>query len=203
MDYKELNDNELVYLCCENSEEAYNTIINKYKPIILSTVKQYMKELNIVGSEINDFYQEGLIGLMTAINTYDETKDTTFYTYATKCIKNNMLSSVRKSFSKKSKILNDSYSLDKMIDDSNLDFYDVFSDERSNPLNILFEEEEGKVLLNKLKDMFSSGEKEIFEYKVLGLSNAEIAEKINKSKKYVENTMFRIGKKYLELMNKK
>ena len=164
MDYKELNDNELVYLCCENSEEAYNTIINKYKPIILSTVKQYMKELNIVGSEINDFYQEGLIGLMTAINTYDETKDTTFYTYATKCIKNNMLSSVRKSFSKKSKILNDSYSLDKMIDDSNLDFYDVFSDERSNPLNILFEEEEGKVLLNKLKDMFSSGEKEIFEY---------------------------------------
>lgn len=203
MDYKELNDNELVYLCCENSEEAYNTIINKYKPIILSTVKQYMKELNIIGSEINDFYQEGLIGLMTAINTYDETKDTTFYTYATKCIKNNMLSSVRKSFSKKSKILNDSYSLDKMIDDSNLDFYDVFSDERSNPLNILFEEEEGKVLLNKLKDMFSSGEKEIFEYKVLGLSNAEIAEKINKSKKYVENTMFRIGKKYRELMNKK
>lgn len=203
MDYKELNDNELVYLCCENSEEAYNTIINKYKPIILSTVKQYMKELNIVGSEINDFYQEGLIGLMTAINTYDETKDTTFYTYATKCIKNNMLSSVRKSFSKKSKILNDSYSLDKMIDDSNLDFYDVFSDERSNPLNILFEEEEGKVLLNKLKDMFSSGEKEIFEYKILGLSNAEIAEKINKSKKYVENTMFRIGKKYRELMNKK
>lgn len=203
MDYKELNDNELVYLCCENSEEAYNTIINKYKPIILSTVKQYMKELNIVGSEINDFYQEGLIGLMTAINTYDETKDTTFYTYAIKCIKNNMLSSVRKSFSKKSKILNDSYSLDKMIDDSNLDFYDVFSDERSNPLNILFEEEEGKVLLNKLKDMFSSGEKEIFEYKVLGLSNAEIAEKINKSKKYVENTMFRIGKKYRELMNKK
>ena len=159
MDYKELNDNELVYLCCENSEEAYNTIINKYKPIILSTVKQYMKELNIVGSEINDFYQEGLIGLMTAINTYDETKDTTFYTYATKCIKNNMLSSVRKSFSKKSKILNDSYSLDNIIDDSNLDFYDVFSDERINPLNILFEEEEGKVLLNKLKDMFSSGEK--------------------------------------------
>ncbi len=203
MDYKELNDNELVYLCCENSEEAYNTIINKYKPVIFSTVKQYMKELNIVGSESNDFYQEGLIGLMTAINTYDETKDTTFYTYATKCIKNNMLSSVRKSFSKKSKILNESFSLDKMIDDSNLDFYDVFSDERSNPLNILFEEEEGKVLLNKLKDMFSNGEKEIFEYKVLGLSNAEIAEKINKSKKYVENTMFRIGKKYRELMNKK
>lgn len=203
MDYKELNDNELVYLCCENSEEAYNTIINKYKPVILNTVKQYMKELNIVGSETNDFYQEGLIGLMTAINTYDETKDTTFYTYASTCIKNHMLSSVRKSFSKKSKILNESYSLDKMIDDSNLDFYDVFSDERSNPLNILFEEEDGKVLLNELKDMFSSSEKEIFEYKVLGLSNAEISEKINRPKKYVENTMFRINKKYKELLNKK
>lgn len=203
MNYSELNDNELVYLCCENNEDAYNFIIAKYKPVILSIVKQYMKELNIIGSEVNDFYQEGLIGLLTSINTYDENKDTTFYSYATKCIKNNMLSSVRKSFSQKSKILNNSYSLDKMIDETNLDFYDVFSDERNNPLNILFEEEEGKILLNKLNNKLSDSEREIFDYKLAGLSNSEISEKINKSKKYVENTIFRITKKYKELINKK
>ena len=33
-------------------------------------------------------------------------------------------------------------------------------------LQAKLEEEEGKVLLNKLKDMFSSGEKEIFEYTI-------------------------------------
>ena len=31
MDYRELNDNELVYLCAENNEEAMNLIVNKYK----------------------------------------------------------------------------------------------------------------------------------------------------------------------------
>ena len=31
MDYKELNDNELIYMCYENNEEAENIIINKYK----------------------------------------------------------------------------------------------------------------------------------------------------------------------------
>ena len=31
MDYRELNDNELIYLCNENNEDAINLIINKYK----------------------------------------------------------------------------------------------------------------------------------------------------------------------------
>ena len=31
MDYRDLNDNELVYLCAENNEDAINLIVNKYK----------------------------------------------------------------------------------------------------------------------------------------------------------------------------
>ena len=30
MDYKTLNDNELVYLCSENNEEAISLLIDKY-----------------------------------------------------------------------------------------------------------------------------------------------------------------------------
>ena len=36
MDYKKLNDNELVYLCCENNEDAINIIVEKYKPHIFT-----------------------------------------------------------------------------------------------------------------------------------------------------------------------
>ena len=35
MDYRELNDNELIYLSCENNEEATTLIIKKYKNCIL------------------------------------------------------------------------------------------------------------------------------------------------------------------------
>ena len=30
MDYKEINDNELIYMCYENNEEAQNILIDKY-----------------------------------------------------------------------------------------------------------------------------------------------------------------------------
>ena len=67
MDYKEINDNELIYMCCENNEEAENIIIDKYKNCINQCIKNLMKEYYIVGMEASDLYQEGLIGLMHAI----------------------------------------------------------------------------------------------------------------------------------------
>ena len=42
MDYRELNDNELIYLCNENNEDAINLIINKYK-IIIFGIKHNIK----------------------------------------------------------------------------------------------------------------------------------------------------------------
>ena len=64
MDYKDYNDNELVYLCHENNEDATNIIINKYKKQILITLKEYRKKYNIVGIETADLYQEALLGLL-------------------------------------------------------------------------------------------------------------------------------------------
>ena len=78
MDYKTLNDNELVYMCSENSEEAINIMIDKYKNCILSILKDLLDEYNIVGVEVADLYQEGLIGLMHAINSFDKDTDLKF-----------------------------------------------------------------------------------------------------------------------------
>ena len=91
MDYRELNDNELVYLCAENNEEAMNLIVNKYKNCILMILKEYLKEYNIIGVEVADLYQEGLIGLMHAIHSYNSTRDVLFYTYANDCIRTRLM----------------------------------------------------------------------------------------------------------------
>mgnify|MGYP003413123360 CR=1 FL=1 len=48
-------------------------------------------------------------------------------------------------------------------------------------------------------DKLSDKEKVIFDLKLKGLDNKEIADLIDKDKKYVENTIFRIKKKYKEL----
>ena len=199
MDYKELNDNELLFLTSENNEEATNLLIKKYRNLILLNLKEYLQEYNIVGVELADLYQEGLIGLLQAINTFDKEKDTTFYTYASACIKSSLLSAIRKTFRMKNRILNNSFPLDKLIEETNYNYYEIFKDYRNDPDVLLSKEEEESELLESIKSKLSKAEKTIFELKLKGLSNSEIANLIDKDKKYVENTMFRINRKYKEM----
>ena len=200
MDYKELNDNELIYLCSENNEDASSLLIDKYRNCILNILKEYLKEYDVRGMEIADLYQEGLIGLIHAIKTYNENKDTLFYTYANACIKNSIISAMRQSFRKKNIILNNSYSLDNLIEDTNSCFYEIFKDEASDPSELLLNKEETNDLIDKIKIKLSESENEIFELRLKGLSNSEIANLLDKDKKYIENTMYRINKKYKELL---
>ncbi|MCI7083869.1 MAG: sigma-70 family RNA polymerase sigma factor [Tenericutes bacterium] len=199
MNYDDLNDNELVYLCSENNENATIELINKYKGMILIILKDFLKKYKIVGIEISDLYQEGLIGLLNAIETYDKDRDVTFYTYANACIKSSIITTIRSTFTQKNRILNTSYSLDKMFEDSENNFYEIFKDEREEPNKKLIDHEETVELTNRIKSKLSENEKVIFELKLQGLDNKEIAELIDKDRKYVENTIFRIGKKYKEM----
>ena len=201
MDYKELNDNELIYLCHDNNEEAINLIINKYKSCIITILKEYLKEYNIIGIEISDLYQEGLIGLLHAIETFDKNKEVLFYTYACTCIRKSIISAIRLTFRQKNRILNNSYSLDKLFNESTNNYYEVFKDMSQEPNKLLIDEEEQKDMVNRLKKRLSKMECDILDLKLKGLKNTEIAVLLDKNKKFVENTMFRITKKYKELTN--
>lgn len=202
MNYKELNDNELIYLCSENNEDAVNVVIDKYKNCVLSILKEYQKQYNIIGIDTLDLYQEGLIGLLHAINTFDKEKDVLFYTYANICIRRKIINAIKKTFEQKNRILNNSYSLDKLINDSENSLYEIFKDETSEPNKLLIDKESEIEIIENIKSKLSKGELEIFKLKLDGNSNNEIANIINKGKKYVENAIFRINKKYKEIANK-
>lgn len=202
MNYKELNDNELIYLCSENNEDAVNVVIDKYKNCVLSILKEYQKQYNIIGIDTLDLYQEGLIGLLHAINTFDKEKDVLFYTYANICIRRKIINAIKKTFEQKNRILNNSYSLDKLINDSENSLYEIFKDETSEPNKLLIDKESEIEIIENIKSKLSKGELEIFKLKLDGNSNNEIANIINKGKKYVENAIFRINKKYKEITNK-
>ena len=199
MDYRDLNDNELVYLCAENNEDAINLIVNKYKNCILMILKEYLKEYNIIGVEVADLYQEGLIGLMHAIHSYNPTRDVLFYTYANACIRTSLMSAIRQTFRQKNRILNYSYSLDKIFEDSGDNFYGILKDESYEPNKLLLSSEDENELINELKSKLSKSELAIFELRLKGLSNGEIASLIDKDTKYIENSLFRIKRKYKEL----
>jgi len=196
MKYENMNDNELIYLANEHNEDATNLIIKKYKNIILSVLKEYQKKYDIFGVEIADLYQEGLIGLLNAIETFDTNKDILFYTYARVCIRTSIMSEIRRTFRNKNRILNNSYSLDLLYDNSATSLYEIIKDETSNPDKIIINEENQNELIENIKKLLSKSEITIFELKLKGLTNKEICSLLEKDKKYVENTLFRINKKY-------
>ena len=66
----EENDNELLYLIGEHSEEAMDILYNKYKHIIDKIVNKYMKFTynNNKGIDKNDLSQEAMISCCFWLN---------------------------------------------------------------------------------------------------------------------------------------
>ena len=102
----------------------------------------------------------------------------------------------------KNKVLNTSYSLDNILGENNETYYNLLEDNSYEPSHILIGNEEENSIIEKLNEKLSENEKEIFNLRLKGLKNSEICDLLNKDKKYIENAMNRINKKYREIIGK-
>ena len=109
MDYKQVNDYEVIYMIKENDEEARNLLIRKYKPIINKISNKYISSVKPFGVEIDDLVQEGMIALNKAINTFNDDNSVLFYTYASVCVERQIITYCTRTDSKKNYCLNHSY----------------------------------------------------------------------------------------------
>ena len=117
-DYKNLpDDGELLYMLSDNNDETKLVIAKKYKPVITYYANKYSAYVEGKGIDFNDLYQEGLIGLIGAVDSFKEQKDIKFSTFAFLCIKRKILTAVKNANRKKHSILNESYSLDYTMED--------------------------------------------------------------------------------------
>ena len=80
MDYKNINDNEILYLISDNNDEYKNILFEKYKPIVLSVAKTYMKVNTDTVLDYDDLVQIGFLGLNNAIRFYKE-ENSLFFTF--------------------------------------------------------------------------------------------------------------------------
>ena len=90
MNYNQ-NDNEIIYLINEDSDYYRFVLFQKYKPVIISIVNDYYNRYNGLYIDYDDLFQEGMIGFNNAINSYNS-NSSIFYTYASICIKRNIIS---------------------------------------------------------------------------------------------------------------
>lgn len=202
--YKEYNDYELLDFVAENNEDAINIMHKKYEPIVINMAREYFSNNTNLGLEINDLIQEGRVGLNNAINTYSDAKETLFFTYAIVCIEKKLQSALVAAKRNKNKILNESVSIEKMTTEIQVDYIKSLSDGNVfNPEKLVINKLEQKELQEEIKKILTKREKEVFDLKMCGFDYKEIALKLGKEPKQVDNALQRIKVKINTLLKER
>ncbi|MBQ0099018.1 MAG: sigma-70 family RNA polymerase sigma factor, partial [Firmicutes bacterium] len=94
MEYENKTDNELIALSQKGDTEAITIILEKYKGL----VKRLARSMFLVGGDTDDLVQEGTLGILKAIETFNGKSSFSSYVYL--CVKSKMLSLIKKDNSK-------------------------------------------------------------------------------------------------------
>jgi RNA polymerase sigma factor (sigma-70 family) len=194
MDYQ---DNELIDNMNDKSEEARDVLYDKYKYIVDIIINKYKKSAYYLSIDMQELTQEALLGFSDALYSYDYNKESNLPTFISLCVERRVENYVKKHSTAKMKMLKDMISLDdKIAEDISLG--DTVSD-RVTPEDIIEDEEETKVLLQKIKELLSPTELEIYKLILHNFSYEDISGILNVSVKSIYDYVYRIRKKLKDL----
>ena len=175
-------------------QDAFFQLTKIYKPYISSIARRFF----LIGGDVEDIYQEGLFGMYKAVLSYNESENTSFKTFAINCISNSIKTCVTKDNRQKNQALNTSISVDVDMEDEDAWAYILISKELS-PEQELIKRQQVKYIIDEIKARLKDSQKEVLKLYLMNKSYAEIAEKIGKDTKYVDNTLTQIKKKLAPL----
>lgn len=179
-----LSENDIVASARDGDRDAFEVLVKRYERFI----NGYVSSLGVPESEKDDLIQEGLIGLLRAVRTYDG-KTAQFSTYSSICVKNSIVSALRKYNRESGYILTDGLSELPLEGDS------IDSPELS-----LIDRESTNLLLDKIFSALSPLEAEVFELYLAEVPYAVIAKRLNKNEKSIDNALQRIKAKLKRLV---
>ena len=201
-EYANLNDYELIYMISENIEDARDIMYKKYFPLIRKMAFKYYKTGKNYGLGLEDFIQEGYIGLFEALTKYTDDRNCLFYTFLYITISSKMNNLLRINCSGKAKLLNQSLSLyDTFDSDNEGSLIDIIEDKNALlPDTEIMKDE----FFNKLKDSLYTLPMKyscILELKMNGFTNKSISKLLDINIRTVSNSMNIIRKRINSLKN--
>ena len=187
-EYDLLADEQLCALAAQGNAEAEDVLVARYTRL----VRACARPLFLAGGDSEDLIQEGMVGLLNAIRTYDPARQAQLRTFAEVCIRSRLLSAVRAAGRDKHSPLNNYISFETPLFDT-ADGYPCTQGD--NPEDMLIDREDRHERLSALKDQLSGFEAKILQLYLSGLSYGEIAQQIGKTPKSVDNAVQRIRRK--------
>lgn len=186
-------DKNVLIQAQQGDEVAVEKVMKQYYGAVYKNSQAFF----LKGGDHDDLIQEGYIGLMKAIKSFDEKKEACFATFANLCIRRQIISTVKKYNIEKYKILNDAMQKESYDDQHEKIYYNSPSMNFYTPEEILLGKELIVFLEKYLKENLSNLEKRIFSLLAKQHTYIEIAEMLNETPKRVDNTIQRIRKKIL------
>ena len=177
-----LTDEELAALAQQGWEEETTQLVSRYIPLVRARAARYFGP----GLERDDLMQEGFIGLLKAIRSYDPARGSSFCTFAALCVNRRMISAVQSSNSDGNTPLRDYCSISREEMES---FGDL------DPEQYLIGKEEGKAQLSRILSQLSVFEQHALKLYLSGHSYREMSEILRVSPKSVDNAIQRIRRK--------
>ena len=177
--------------------DALEKLMNEFKPLVTKVARRYF----LLNGDDADLIQEGMIGLYKAFLNYRLDSDTSFESYATTCIKRNVISAVRASQNQKNLPLNNSVGvgaqggLDLLQDDDLNDFEVSLPSDELSPEDRIVLKEQREEIVKKIKSLLSDFEIKVLKRYLDGESYKEIAKQLDKNEKSIDNAIMRIKSK--------
>ena len=179
-------ERELIRLAQDSDQSAMASLLVLYTPL----VRRLASGIFCVGVEQDDLMQEGFLGLISAILTYDGEKSVPFSSYAAVCIRRSVLAAVRSASRLKHLPLNQSISMDS---EQFPELANKLGDE--DPELKVIGRERLLQIWKMIGKELSSFEQSVLKAYLNGSTYEEIARELHTSPKAVDNALQRVRRK--------
>ncbi len=190
INYDKFSVDELISAVKSGDDDACAELLRRYAPLIDSSVIGAASLMSdVTRTDEEEFRQEAVIKLYQSALRYDPAKeDVSFGLYAKICIKNRMISLIRRHSGVFTAVDEDAFDLE---DGVSLD---------PDPSEMLLNMESEQELDYKIKAVLSPLEYEVYDLYVDGAKPSTIADTLGVNVKTVENALYRMRGKLQKLI---
>ena len=192
--FADMGDEQVVGQAQQGDSVAIEYLLSKYKNFVRSKARSYF----LIGADHEDIVQEGMIGLFKAIRDYQAERLSSFRAFAELCITRQIITAIKTATRQKHVPLNSYVSLNKPIYDEESDrtLMDVIVEGRAqNPEELIIDRENLVSLRDQVDQVLSSLEQEVLNAYLDGKSYQEIADKLGRHVKSIDNALQRVKRK--------
>ena len=191
-------DDVLVVEVRAGDNAALTELLQRYRMFARSKARSYF----LVGADREDVVQEGMIGLFKAIRDFDVDRESSFRSFAELCITRQILTAIKTATRQKHSPLNNYVSFSRPVTSDEAGeqmLSDVLPTRAiSDPADLVISAERIRALQAHVDEVLSELETEVLRLYVEGKSYQEIAERLQRHVKSIDNALQRIKKKLEE-----